>query len=289
MSTNSLNNCLVAFIDILGMKDRVKNIKTKEDLETVHEILESLQQEFEKNTDGTNSADHKLTGKKVLAFSDCIVISLDFKAPIIDTMGTFDAMLSQLSVIGLSQAIFICNKRFFLRGGIDIGIWYSKQDILISPALTKAYDLEQEITYPVIAVTKLAHNFFIKHPQRKQYSENSDPTNIFKKLKYSDGRHTYFIDYLWLGYVASESWYSEDDLRRYKKAINDDNKREILTNSYKESQKTFLINHKNAVIQGLQSIYSKQNKKTKDKYKWLKRYHNRFVAELDPFFKECKI
>lgn len=289
MGTIRLNTSLVAFIDILGMREQVKNIKTEEDLKSVYENLESLQMEFEKNTDGTHRVGHRISGKKVLAFSDCIVISLDFQAPIIKTMGTFDSMLSQLNLIALSQAIFICDKRVFLRGGVDIGPWYSKRDILISPALAKAYDLEREITYPVIAVTKLAYNFFKKHPHRNWYAKDIDPTKIFKKLKKRDGRYTYFLDYLWVGYAASDGWYSEDDLQRYKTEKKDDKKQEILTNSYKMSQKTFLINHKNAVTQGLQSTYSKQNENIKDKYEWLKKYHNRFIAEIEPFFKECKI
>lgn len=283
----SIRDCLVAFVDILGMKDRVLKIRTKTDLLSVYDEIQFVQDEFGKRIKDADIRKYKkIAGKKVLAFSDCLVISVDFKSPLVEDMGTFDSLLSEIASIGLAQAICICDKKIFLRGGIDIGVWVFKEDILISPPLIRAYMLESEETkYPVISVSKDAYTFFRKHPHKKFYADQQAPLRVFRKGN-RNGKHFYFIDYLHIGFHSAANWHSQEDLIRYKEEKDNEKKMQIMDESYRKTEKSFLAAHKKAILHGLKS--SRTNK-IKKKYIWLRKYHNEFVDELGIKFKDCSI
>ena len=89
----------------------------------------------------------------------------------------------------------------FLRGGIDIGLWYydKAKDLLVSPAMAKAYKDERDrACYPVIAISDQLYRLLRDHPLRKVYSKDIDPFpdqfSSFKHLK--SGKRVRFIKYL---------------------------------------------------------------------------------------------
>jgi hypothetical protein len=68
---------LVAFIDILGFSQRVINIQSVADLRKLYKDVDYVQQQFEFQVKDQFEEDYrKMAEKEVLAFSDCLVISL---------------------------------------------------------------------------------------------------------------------------------------------------------------------------------------------------------------------
>ena len=285
--TLQLNKALVAFIDILGFGSKVKTIKTQTDLEETHKQLTFIQNEFERNPKDEKKEDHKYMGKKVLTFSDCIVISINMKSRDTEMFGNFDPILAQLHMMGLSQAICVCNNIFF-RGGISLGTWFHSKDIMISSALVEAYEIDRKIAnVPIMVLSEKTYNFFSIHPHRNWYASNTDPVKwLFRKYKKINGNVIYFLDYLGIGFDGSADWHSRKDLEAYRATKDDNKKNEILRGSCAAEQKIFLNCHKEAVIKG---FLGSPNDRIKSKYIWLFKYHNQFISALNYSFHECLI
>lgn len=281
-----LNKALVAFIDILGFRTRLRNIVAQSDLDTIYNQLLTIQNEFEKNPSKTQKEDQDYAAKTVLAFSDCIVISLEMKSKYIKKFGSFDPLLWEIDGIGLRQAICVCNN-IFLRGCISIGTWYRDKDIIISPALAEAYDIESKCAIePIIVISEKTYNFFKTHPHRNWYAPEIDPVDsLFRKYK-RDRNTLYFLDYLRIGFDGAADWHTQQDLESYRAAHDDEEKNRILCASYAETQKDFLHYHKAAVTKGF--IESPADR-IRSKYKWLFKYHNQFVSGLSSYFYECLV
>jgi hypothetical protein len=100
--------------------------------------------------------------------------------PLTSIQGTFDILMSELTSSALSQGTCVL-EGIFLRGGIDIGFWYRRNDSLISPALVRAYKLERDACVPMIAITPDLRKYLANNPERRFYRQDLDP--IPKTLK----------------------------------------------------------------------------------------------------------
>src|SRR5258705_7170100 len=148
ITRRNLKNGLFAFIALLGFSNRVEAITTEEQLRVSDDDVVYVQNEFEhKSSDKFIQEEHKIVGKSVLAFSDCLVISVPLRSQMADFQGTFDLLMSELN--SYAWALGTCVLRgIFLRGGVDLGFWYRRKDTLISPAMVLAYRLEHTALVP---------------------------------------------------------------------------------------------------------------------------------------------
>ena len=144
---------LVAFIDLLGFSERVLAVRSTDDLERLIDLIRTIRGHFDYQTSdpGTREA-HAISKTEVLAFSDCVVVSIGLRSPATTTQGEFDIWGHDLLIMAHVQAVAVASGDF-LRGGLDKGLWYHDHaGILVSPALVQAYRLEQSAEYPILAV-----------------------------------------------------------------------------------------------------------------------------------------
>lgn len=285
--SDKISMSLVIFLDILGIKSKLQKMESDEDFKNIYNQLNYVKNEFAKKADGLRKEYEKSIGKTVQVFSDCVVISLSLESETADNNGTFDPFLGELHYFGLCQMTCVCND-IFIRGGISIGEWYYEDNILISPALLEAYDLEREVSvYPVLTISRDAFNFFKNHPHRNYYSEDIEPVkHLFRKYKTTSGEFYYCLDYLGIGYDGAADWYTNDDLRRYKAERDGDKKHEILSESYKKNQKYYLLGHKKAILRAIKTF---KDQNVLNKYLWLVKFHNNFFKHIEPYFRDAKI
>src|SRR4029077_6899322 len=126
---------------------------TEEELRALDDAVAFVQAEFGHKTRDESTRDaNKVMHKTALAFSDCLVISVPVSSPLADHQGSFDLLMDELNSFGLAQGACVL-RGTFLRGGVDLGLWYGRQDSLISPAMIHAYRLEHDACVPMIAIT----------------------------------------------------------------------------------------------------------------------------------------
>ena len=287
--SDKIRESMVIFLDLLGFKSKLRKMQTKEDFKKIYDNLFYVQDQFAKKPDNLTKKYNRSIKKSVRVFSDCVVVSLSLESQTAKHQGTFDPFLAELHYFGLCQMSCVCNG-IFLRGGISIGDWFLEDNILISPALLEAFDLERSISvYPIITISKEAFSFFEKHPHRNCYSKDFDPLkSLFRRYKTESGKFFYCLDYLGIGYEGAADWYTNDDLERYRSERNDRTKHTILCESYMKNQKYYLLGHKSSVLKAIKT-FKYEKAKVLDKYLWLTKYHNNLVSEVEPYFSEAKI
>jgi len=198
ITRRNLKNGVMAFIDLLGFSARVEAISTKAELRALDDAVAFVQAEFGHKTPDESTRDaNRVMHKTVLAFSDCLVISVPVRSPLADHQGSFDLLMDELSSFGLAKGSCVL-RGTFLRGGVDLGFWYRRQDSLISPAMIHAYRLEQDACVPMIAISPALWKYLAKHPHRSFYHDDADPIpKTFRRHgKLPNGRTQRFINYV---------------------------------------------------------------------------------------------
>lgn len=129
-------NTYVAFIDILGYK----SIMDKSGLDAPDDIYKTLFHSL---------AELKSSKKniKVTVFSDSIIVEGDDDHPT-----TFWSMVNDLMIFQFR----LLEKKILVRGGLSFGNHFSREGVVVSPALVEAYKLEQEAKSPRIIVSPAA-------------------------------------------------------------------------------------------------------------------------------------
>lgn len=247
---------LVAFIDILGFKNRVESSEDVSSLRLVVKALEVIQRKFDFNSgDKITNELQEIVHKKVLAFSDSIVVAVGYDAEGYSHLGSFDFLLSE--IVGIARAQAECvSQGIFLRGGIDEGLWYYQNDRMVSPALITAHELEGKVWAPVIGLSQRLYDKFAQHQDRKTYAKDWEPfasevRGFEKEGKNAESREKYwFIDYMRIY------------LHEFEKPTD---------------QIRWLLEHAQAIKDGFES--SPDDESIKDKYRWLSSYHNEVILE----------
>lgn len=149
MSGRKYENKYVAFLDILGFKNKVEeSILNDEVYGNIQKALKEFLAEKE------NQTKFQIIGENITTFSDNIVMSYPAKDS------------DNLYYLG-KDIVFLQHKLFeygmLIRGGITKGKIYHTKDIVFGPALNAAYELESKYSvYPRVILDKILYDEKIK-------------------------------------------------------------------------------------------------------------------------------
>jgi len=274
---------LAGFIDLLGFSQRVRSVNTFKELLEVREQIAIAQDHFDiGKTDELYKEYLNVTGQIDFVLSDSIFTFIPLQSEVISYSDELDTVMADLEKIALSQASCVLNG-VFIRGGISLGWFYSDRKNFISDALVDAVNLEKEICYPVIAVSKSIMNKYRNSPQRKYYSESADPFNndFFLNLTIS-GKSISYINYLKLAVEAVSPVFTKEE-RQKRRKMSPEKSQKYENQKYWEAQTEFLLQHKKAIESGAHLALG--NRRARSKYRWLARYHNSIALpfqKIDP-------
>jgi hypothetical protein len=274
-----LKNGVLAFIDLLGFSARVEAISTETELRALDDAVSFVQAEFGHRTRDESTRDaNKVMHKTVLAFSDCLVISVPIRSPLADHQGSFDLLMDEMSSFGLAQGTSAL-RGTFLRGGVDLGFWYRRRDSLISPAMIHAYHLEHDACVPMIAITPALWKYLANHPHRRFYSDDLDPIlRTFRRhTKLPNGTTQRFINYVRICLETVEGRWIGDERERYDSAVAAERDR-MRSEIWKRACRDWARDHAKAIAAAYEVA---QTDSVRAKYRWLARYHD---AEIRRFF-----
>ena len=144
---NEYKKCYIAFLDILGFKDKIENKTCKEILDIFTDIKNPLKKAYI-NEDGIIREICSAQKVNFKCMSDSICMYID--------AAESDSLLCLISACSIFQAKLLKRETpVFVRGAIVLGDIYAKDDITFGPGMTKAYLLEENSAkYPRIIMTK---------------------------------------------------------------------------------------------------------------------------------------
>ena len=144
---NEYIKCYIAFLDILGFKEKIENRMCNEILDVFNDIKKPLNTAYIKEDGVFREID---SAKKVnfKCMSDSICMYIDAAEP--------DALLCLVTSCNIFQAKLLKrDEPVLVRGAIVLGDIYAKEDITFGPGMTKAYLLEENSAkFPRIIMTK---------------------------------------------------------------------------------------------------------------------------------------
>ncbi|WP_422858238.1 hypothetical protein ACOKFD_12555 [Flagellimonas sp. S174] len=177
---------IVAFIDVLGFSELVLS-KTNDRLNTFFDIITS---DFKDRT-----VKNKL---KYVIISDSIVVSID---------NTKENLITICRILNYTQTQLFENG-ILLRGGISFGDFYMNKtkNIVVGPAMIKAYHLEQKAIYPRIILDR---NFIPKYFNGTEDLRETKPLT----LRYTPPS-PYLTDYVYLNYMSGLNYYGDKNSHR---------------------------------------------------------------------------
>lgn len=278
ISKKDISYGIVAFIDFLGFSQKVEATESLANFEKIIQQVKSFRDQFEEEAESL-----KLVKKEVIAFADCVIISVAAKSEIARLQGTYDTWLGDLSLFALSQLNCVLNTSIFIRGGMSDGWWYHKDNVIISPAQVEAYRLEKEkAKYPIIVLSDHLAEYFTNHDNYKAYSYDPTEGLLFKNKE----RNAWFIDYLGYG-VEGLGWTGDENIeKKYGQCHDDDERTHLLTEGWKLNAKAVFERHKKVL---LDAYYSSSSDNIRQKYIWLAKYHNDVIEKYGNHFEDYKI
>ena len=271
---------LVAFIDLLGFSERVLAVRSRGDLARVVQSVRKIRDYFDyKPTDRTTREAQEISNTEVLAFSDCVVVSIGLRSPATEVQGEFDIWAHDISIMAHLQGAAVASGHF-LRGGLDKGLWYhDRAGVLVSPALVKAYRLEQAAKYPVLAVTESLYRFLRSHPGRKVYSRNLDPfPKMFRSFADSAGKRIRYLNYI-EQLLANLDWQFDQATVQAHRAASPEDRDAIVLHGYRRNMERFFLNHKKEIEAAHRAA---RGERVKEKYAFLRDYHNEILRKYMP-------
>lgn len=182
---------LVAWVDLLGFKEQLKNADTEEKIQEAYRRMKRVHDEFDKaSPDSPEKAElNRHMGKQVIALSDGLVIALDLEvdAPDADLWPPYDRIGFYLEGLKLAQSR--CAFRGdFVRGAIAIGPFWFEEDILLSPALVEAYEAETSLAKnPVIVLKRSVADAVRAGKDEAGYAPDFDPMrDLFRDCEWME-------------------------------------------------------------------------------------------------------
>lgn len=243
--------CLVAWVDVLGFSDQIKAADDEDKFQTIYRRILSIQDAFSKDSASPEPAQREMNesfGMRVIALSDGLVMTLELEGFEDHPWSLGERIRSFLHEVRLAQATCVTLGNF-LRGGIAVGKFYFENEILLSPAFVKAYEMEtKKAVVPVILIEKP-----IAATLRAWATENDeDPvTDLFRDcewMKPEDQEAYEMIDFM---KSFPEFNHPEHRLRSYDATL----RRELQGKSEKVAAKyRWLIKYANEYIQQFPSL-----------------------------------
>jgi len=263
---------MVAFVDLLGYSVRVQAIKTAADLRAIDADVRRVQKWFgHRSGDVDVRAVQKLQSKRILAFSDCLVITVPSRSELIDADGgDYDVLFSELVAIAYAQGRCAVNG-IFLRGGIDYGLWYKRRDTIISPPMVAAYNLEKQTCVPMIGISKPFRHYLRDNPQRGIYSRQDDPfRRYFRQITLPNGKKQWVLDYLplFFGEIDGELTAEERSIWRDADPATRD---AMLSRAHSRDLEALTLKHKQQILAARDAT---RDPHVRTKYDWLAEYHD---------------
>ena len=263
---------LVGFIDLLGYTNRVRSLHTFDDVRQLDQDLNRIQDWFDyQPTDNLTKSVQKISGKKVLAFSDCVIVFLPVNSSLTKSQGDFDVFLNELFILALSQGRCAINE-IIVRGGIDYEIWCKRKDRLISPAFVAAYEAERGAVVPMIAVTEELYEHLSNHPHRQFYAASYDPLpKLIRKFdNFPDGKNRRFIDYLPVFLEALDGKLTGEEKEVYF-SVDSETRATMRDKAFWRDCHRWALCHANFIRKQLAAT---NDRNIREKYSWLAWYHN---------------
>jgi hypothetical protein len=239
---------LVAFIDLLGFSEQVLAVRSADDLERLVGSISTVRDYFDyQPTDQITREAQDISKTEVLAFSDCVVVSIGLRSPATESQGEFDVWGSDLVIMAYAQGKAAATGRF-LRGGLDKGLWFHGAGILVSPALVRAYRLETNTAkYPVLAISESLYTFLRDHPGRLVYSAELDPfLTMFRSFTDASGKKVHYLNYMELMLDDMDWQHDRETVAAYKAAAPDD-RDAIAREGFRKNREHFLRDHRDAI------------------------------------------
>ncbi|MGN6710117.1 hypothetical protein [Anaerocolumna jejuensis] len=238
----NLTERIVAFVDILGFKNMVKDsLKSLESANSLHEALKRIFELKNHNENPTEMTSLREFGVEISTFSDSIVISYP-----IDYEGGLFFVLMELIHLQLDLACY----GILIRGGLSIGLLYHDGNIVYGPAMNEAYYLESKCAiYPRIIIKKEDIIEGIRKTRAEQNTMEQDINYVMSCLK-----------------VDNDEWFFLDILRQYQELVD-----------WGDEYYNWLVNIRKIIISGLNQ-YS-NSPRVYEKYNWLKKYYNEVVTD----------
>ncbi len=258
MSQNSqqgkYENCYVAFLDILGLKNKVaESVNDEQKLKTLIESIEEYCKISGIETKQTGKSDLNI---KIRFFSDSLVFFM-----------RQDGDISQMLFLIRFIQDQLWGKGLCLRGGITLDemFWCDNKNITIGPGLVEAYKLENEIAiYPRIIISEnLYDRIKDNHVGPFGANENLKLDSLIKE----DNDGLFFLDLLNKNINRPEN----------EKLKIEDNSFYIKYENHSEDKRRDILSAVDNTIKN--NISDKP--KIQQKYKWLKSYMNSSRAETN--------
>ena len=274
MDLDDLSTGVTAFIDILGFSAKVSAAETIKDVNDIHRCIKIVQDCFDfSNNDDTTTEVHQLNGKKILAFSDCVVINIPLESESTKYSGSFDPIMTELLNLAFAQGMCV-HQNLFIRGGLDLGWWYNQDDTLISSGLVNSAKREESANVPVIALCEGLYKYFEEHPDRSFYSENIDPLPAMFRFYEDEKTSFYFLDYIYLC-LNNMDWCPTQSERVIYQQASYEEKDNMINSGYQNMVENWLKCHARIIEEAASSVSDIPN--IYSKYIWLSQYHNEVV------------
>lgn len=177
-SKKTFDQYIIAYVDFLGMKDRMKNETSYESLVYLKALLEGIKKKGA-FIQSINSIDEFI----IKIFSDNIIIAQKK-----DNDTLCDQIISLINLISLLQFEAFFQFGFPLRGGITIGELSIDDSVVWGTGLIEAYQIENNLAnYPRVIVSQKVIDTYNQCQERN--------INIYALIK-QDKDGCWFVDYL---------------------------------------------------------------------------------------------
>jgi len=132
---------ILGFTDILGFGDIVQEYEIDPTLNTLERLHNALNNAIKYGINSiVNSTEFYKDLFEYKLFSDCLCLSM----PYYDTEEDFIHQFSFICQVLKFYQLFMLHEKFFIRGSISYGNYYSDDNMIFSDALVKAYILESK-------------------------------------------------------------------------------------------------------------------------------------------------
>lgn len=180
---------LILFVDFLGFKNEIE--KTEEDPIALERLVKATEEL------GTVKEFIQFESGQITQFSDCLVISFLVN----EESGVF-YMLNAISMM----VLILVGKGYLIRGAVTYGKLYHTPEVLVGPAMVKAYEMESKSAiYPRIIVDEGVLE--IARSNKREGHRDDEELEYVNSFIISDKHSEYddlkFIDYIsWNSVVA---------------------------------------------------------------------------------------